>query len=178
MSTPEFPTSNPVNPSPPLPQWNDKSAGPPKPAAAAPAPMSPTASPPASAQPPPVMAGVPGVHYDGNHAANQHPAGERAPIPVSRTPWDRPADLDALLFAVGRLKRNAHDWYNDGEWPELEAQLQEWLWILFDDYKQHGMQPALWYDISLVRFFLHLHPLPRDLMVWSGPEHPAKTEET
>jgi hypothetical protein len=175
MSIPDFTIKTSIpDTGPPLPNDNIKSAGPPKPTGAPSPHDTPSQTTPASTalpvapRAPQSMGG--GGGPDVSHLPNQVRPGLRAPIPVSRTPWERPADLDALLFNVGRLKRNSRSWYNDGEWPELKGELEEWLWILFDEYKQHGMQPALWYDIGLVRFELHLHPLPRDLMVWDGPE--------
>lgn len=113
------------------------------------------------------------LHYPGDHIPNQHPSGPHAPIPISHEPWERPEKLSILFFQVNRLKYNARDYYNDEEWPKLESELNNWLWILFDDYKKYGMQPRLWYDISIVRFHLHLHPLPRDMMMWHGPDHPT-----
>jgi hypothetical protein len=170
---PLFPTETP-NTGPPLPEDNIKSAGPPKPVIQ---PQDHDSSSHASPTPSPLPT-IPrmpagsngGAHYSGNHIPNQHPDGPRAPIPVSREPWERPTSLDALFFKVGRLRRNSAHFHNDAEWPELEAELQEWLWKLFDDYKRVGMQPKLWYDIGIVRFHLHLNPLPREMMVWHGPE--------
>jgi hypothetical protein len=181
IPNPNFPTSTP-NPGAQEPNDQIKSAGPPKPVASGPAPAAPAqGSPMPSTLPVAPRAPQMPVQQSGDvgHLPNQVRPGLHAPIPVSRTPWERPSSLDALLFNVSRLKRNSRSWYNDGEWPDLEAQLQMWLWILFEDYKRSGMQPALWYDIDLVRFFLHLHPLPRDLMVWNGPEvTTAETEST
>lgn len=101
-------------------------------------------------------------HYPDHREPAQHPQGERAPIPVSRTPWEHADSLEMLLRQVRILRRNRRDWWQDATWPEYEASLHRYLWLLFTEDKIEPLPPDLWDDLAWVRHYLHLRPLHRD----------------
>jgi hypothetical protein len=102
-------------------------------------------------------------HYSGEHQPNQHPEGPRAPIPVSREPWEHAESLEKLLQDVKSLRRKSRAWWQDALWPEYELQLYNYLWKLYYKNQESPLNPELWDELMQIRHYLHLHQIERDV---------------